>query len=511
MEALKNAAAQAQRVWQQSSRGNQIAIVLLAMASIGAVAGVGIWSSQPQYVPLASGLTFAESRQLGASLEGAGIEFKLNYDGSVVSVPTADFDEAIKAAGDKIPDQYGAEPPTGGSFGELPGDARERRLREKAQRLARSIAVAPAIKHADVHISNNEAGPFVSMGNESASAAVILTIAKGHSVGRNQADNIAHMIANSLKGVSIEDVSVTDQNQRNLRAGGGISDEKLSQQLEYVSRLEARARDKIESQLTQFLGQDKAIVSVTKVVDFKELEIVNKTYDPDGKVLLDEDTMSESGTSLTLGGRTGVPANTGAGTRTNKASPSKRETAKNSYLVPETIETTSSAPGVVQRMTIAATVDLSGLKDESGKPRFTTDDIKELIKGAVAFDESRNDVIQVIDAPLATVEAEPTEATPAGGLDSYTGLLQNLSLGLASILAFVFGFMTLKRFKPIAVPAPTAATVRKDQLVGEISAKAEDDPEAVSRIVAAWLNEPAPGGTTAAGPAEAGEAARAAA
>ncbi len=510
MEALRNAAAQAQRIWRQSSRGNQIAIVLLALASIAAVVGVGIWSTQPQYHPLVDGLSPSEAGEIVSRLEGSGISYELNYNGSVVSVPKADLGKARIAAGDRLPERFADDTSVGGSLIETPDDGRERRLREKARQLERTIALSSAIEHARVHISHNESGPFVPMGEESASASVVLSVTKGQGVGRGQADNIARTIAHGVKGVSIENVSVTDTNGRDLRDGGGLGNEKLAEQLAYVRQVENLAKFKAEQQLLPILGPDKVIVNVSAVVDFQTLETKITTYDADGKVIQDEDTLTESGTSVTPGGRTGVAANTGAASRNNKSLPSKRETTKNTYKVPETTETITAAPGVVKRMTIAATVDLSGLKDEAGKPKLSIDAIKELIKSATGFDESRDDMIQVVEAPLATTEPDTTTEAPIGGLDSYTGLLQNLSLGLASVVAFVFGFMTLKRIKPISVPAPTAAAIRKEQLVSEISAKADDDPEAVSRIVAAWLNEPAPGGTTAS-PADTGDDIRAAA
>lgn len=509
MEALRNAAAQAQRIWQQSSRGNQIAIVLLAMASIAAVGGVGIWSSQPQYVPVASGLTTVESGEIGALLEGASIQFQPNYNGSVVSVPKADLAEALRVIGDKMPGAVPSDTLVGGSILETPGDQVERHQRQTERRLANTIARSPAIDEARVHISHSETGPFLDLSDEPAKASVTLTIAKGYSVDRGDAESIAKIVAHGAKNVSIENVTVIDAvTMRNLLSSGGLSDQKLAEQLAYRDRIE-RDIEFSAARPLQFLGPGKVIISATADIDFQEQRSESESIDPDTKVLLKERTESESGTGTSAGGRTGLQANAGA-TRAGSTDPYKKESSESEFDFAKTRETITAARGRIRRISIAATVDLSAAKDQAGQPLLTIDAVKDHIIKAAGLDEARGDTISVLDAPLVVAEAEPVEEVPSGGLDSYTGLLQNLSLGLASILAFVFGFMTLRRFKPISVPAPTAASIRKDQLVGEISAKAQDDPDAVSRIVAAWLNEPAPGGPTAATD-ETGEAARAAA
>jgi flagellar biosynthesis/type III secretory pathway M-ring protein FliF/YscJ len=69
-------------------------------------------------------------------------------------------------------------------------------------------------------------------------------------------------------------------------------------------------------------------------------------------------------------------------------------------------------------------------------------------------------------------------------------MFQVVSLGLASVVAFVLGFMTLRRMKPITLKSEAAADARREQLLANISNQAANDPETVSRIVAAWLNEP---------------------
>jgi flagellar M-ring protein FliF len=498
METIKNALSQAQRVWERSSRGNKIATVALVLVSTAAILGVGIWSMQPQYVPLASNLGPTEAAAIVTRLESEGIPRQLNYNGSGIMVPKSQLSAARVAVGDLIPD--GLSEPEYASPGpfDSPEQQRAMALRNAERRLQATIRQMQGIKNATVHISKPENELFVREEGDTR-ASVVLDLDRSRSFSRAQGQTVVQLVSHAIEGLSPESVSVTTTRGENLIGEGGSIDATVRAQLEYTKRVEAHYAAQAESMLARMLGPNKGMVRVTAEIDFKTLEVTDTQIDADGRVVTEEDTDSSTTykTGRTSIGPVGTTPNLAgaAGTRQLAASPDKQEIVKNKYEFPTTVEKLTSAKGTIRRLSVAAVVDLSGLADNASKP--TIDEIKALIQAGTGIDETRTDTIQVVESTLPDLEELNPVAAPAGW-NQYRDMFQVVSLGLASVVAFVLGFMTLRRMKPITLKSEAAADARREQLLANISNQAANDPETVSRIVAAWLNEPLPSSEEAA-------------
>lgn len=489
METLKNTLTQIRRVWERSSRGNRVATVVLGLASLAAVLGVGVWSLQPQFVPLATSLAPRDLADVISRLESENIPYQLNHAGTAVSVPKAQWNSARLTVGDALPAEHSRPSFEEGSPLDSPGMSREKLLRNKEMSLETTIGSMHSIKHATVHISQQHQDPFMRPSDKTR-ASVVLEFERGRSFSAEQAESIVQMVSHAIEGLSPENVSVTSTRGDNLIAHRSGIDSIVERQFEYRRRIEAYLASKAESMLSRMFGLDKAIVRVTADIDFRKLTTTQTTYDPDGRVVSKEttETKSRSHTTRAPIGPAGTSSNLGK-LRAPGSGPGleKEETLDAEYKVPQTVEELITEPGAIKRMTVAATVDLSSAGEGA---QVTIEQIEALIQVATGFDETRADSIKVIEASLPSPEPLIQEPDWWG---EYRDVVQVVSLGVASLVAVVLGFLTLRRIKPITVAGDEAGgAARRARLLAEIANRANQDPDTVSRIVAAWMDEPTP-------------------
>lgn len=501
METIKKTLTQVRDIWDRSGRGNRIAMVALVLFSLAAITGVGIWSSQPQYIPLAVGLTPDETAKIVSLIETEGISYQLNHAGSSVSVPKTDWAAARVAVGDAIPNVNAAPNLDPGNPLDSTETLRNLEHRNREIELGAAIQRMHAIQTAQVKISKPRNEIF-QRPEEGTRASVLLDVKQGHFFSHQNAEAIALHIAHSVEGVTADNVSVTSMRGEDLRGTGSGIPSDIQSQLDYQKRVEAYYGSKVHTFLAASLGAHKAIVEVTTALDFEKQEITSKTYDPDGKVAKSEDILSDSQSGQVEGGLVGAAGNFGSNNALLRGGTQKKETAKSEFLVPETTETITKQPGKLLRLNVGVIVDLAGDTDGAdadtdaaatpSRKKLTVAEVEKLVTTCLGIDESRGDQISVVEGPVHNPFAG--DAVPvAGAWDQYRDMFQVVSLGLASLVAVVFGLLTLRRLKPITLPPDTSeAESKRDKLVEEISEEATSHPETISQIVATWLNEPLP-------------------
>ncbi len=121
--------------------------------------------------------------------------------------------------------------------------------------------------------------------------------------------------------------------------------------------------------------------------------------------------------------------------------------------------------------------------------KLTKEQVESIIQQAVGFDETRNDRIEVVIAPLVGL----TDSGPIVPLPPFDWptVLRNASLGTAALTALLLGFLTLRRMKPVVVgqeEEQRSATANPERL-GELLLQARSHPDTVARIIGAWMGE----------------------
>jgi flagellar M-ring protein FliF len=485
-------------LWNRWTLGQRVGFSAAAVACIGAVVGTLIWASQPDYVIIASQLKPSEAAEIVGLLETEKIGYKLNYSSSAVSVARSDMSKARLA----LKDQLGADgtdklaPEAGFPF-PSPRDEDERHRHSLETQIEKAIKRIRGIRSATVQISRPAQTPFAA--DQSPVTAAVVVDFQESAVSSATAQTVIALVANSVPGLTSDQVVLTDTLGRQLGKTSGAENE-LTMQMEYRQRLEADLVQKAQSQLDSIDGV-RSDVRVTAEIDFDKGSVFDVTFDPEGRAKTSETIRSEKQGGIPAppvgppGTATNIPpdANRQASGNEHKSEEidSKWETSQKNK---ETIHT----PGKLIRLTVSAIVDVrppSGTSTDPAAPQASgsqlqQEQLEKIIKAAVGFDLERNDEIQVVLAPLAPVVPE-TPVLTGFVWENWQPLLQSVSLGLAATLVFLIGMMLMKRMKPIVItetvgPGIPLADARR---LAAISEQAKANPDVVATILSAWLNE----------------------
>jgi len=502
MDFLNKLTSQLQALWSRWSAGQRVAIMAALVLSIVTIGSVGFWATRPEYVVLTDRLSPQQAAEVVSVLESEKIGYRLNYAGSAVSVSKNSLSRARLALKDVI--SVTAQEPAEISEGiwSDPTLYQARMNRQLETRLGRSITQLGSVRGATVHLTPGESSPFIR-NRSPAKASVILDLQPNAMFSATDARSIISLVAHSVENLDAENVSVLDTSGRLLSSTQGLEAD-VTGQLSFRNRVESDLSSKAEAILTQLLGPGRAVVRVTAEIDFTDTQTREIKYDPEAKVKVSETIHSESssGGSKQAKGPVGLPPEqidklafkSGAGS----SGPSmKVESNTTQYENAKTEDTVHRVPGRISRLTVAAVVQLQDEAAADGKAvaqaAVTTEQIEKIIKQAVGFDSARMDEIEVVAAPLVGNLNLLQPVVPPSTWDKYAPLAQNLSLGMAALVALILGTLVIRRMKPIVVETEGQELLPADVVlrVADLSEQALENPEAVASVVRAWLAEPA--------------------
>jgi flagellar M-ring protein FliF len=220
--------------------------------------------------------------------------------------------------------------------------------------------------------------------------------------------------------------------------------------------LEARFARTMEADLnallTRTLGPGKGEVSVTADLNADQTKRDKVTYEKKG-VPLERQTETERlrGGGRTTGGTAGTGANIpqyaqnggGGGADSNY----QRETENVKMGVGKTVDSTTVAPGAVNKLNIALLVDQT-------VPAEVFTSLQEAVSSAAGIDTARGDTMQAAQVPFAKVEAPKAGPVPT----SLLGPLKWVGLGFAALLFLFFMSRALKKREGEAIAAPAWLT-----------------------------------------------------
>lgn len=502
MNFIQNLFLQFQTQWNRYTTGQRVGVASVTVLTFVFVLGIGWWSSRPQYILLADNLSPSKMGELKSALDAKGIPNRMNFDGSGIQVPSSRWNEARVAGSEHLDDSSTGSPSfaSNGSILSDPLEGAQRVRSAKEQSLEHSLMRFNAIEWADVQIAQPEWTPFLSERNPT-TASVVLGIRQGKVFTAEHASTVVAMVARAVDGLSSDNITVTSLDGRVLH-GPATEEAAIEKNLSYRRRLEADLAAKAEIMLSEMLGDNKAIVRVSADVDFTETTREDTIYDPDGKVKVNEIIQSSKSTSPP--DASGI-AGTASNTLPNQVAPGgnapvfNNEKTDTTYANAKTIDTVRMAAGKITRLTVAAIVDVKEDTQDEGAadpataaapPNIDQTKILAVVKNAVGFDETRGDEIEVLFAPLTGTRVSDV---PLGGpslWERISGIIANASLGIAAIVALILGLRVANNIRPISTrDTASSEQASRAQLLNELSEQAKNNPELVSNILSAWLNE----------------------
>ena len=520
---------------------------VLLSAGIAAVIAVmavfWIWSQSPKYKVVFSNFNDKDGGAIVAVLEQQNIPYKLADGGASILVP-ADlaYQTRLKLAAMGLPrgGNVGFELLENQKFGVSQFVEQVNFQRALEGELERSIQSISGVDGARVHLAIPKSTVFVRDAQKP-TASVLVKLMQGRTLDQHQVGAIAHLISSSVPNLSLANVDIVDQNGNLLSdASKGGSKTLDANQLKYVENLQKNIVSRVQAIISPILGEKNVRAEANVEIDFSNTEEANEIYKPNQKPevavirsLQTNESIVPQGSSN--GGVPGAltnqppangtaPLNTtnnaapggaaaGAGAGANSAAAqSAMSTQRNSitnYEIDKTISFTQKSMGGVKRLSVAVVVNNKTDVDDEGKPttRPLNDaekqQIIDLAKQAMGFNEARGDSISVVNTPFTPVKEADVSDLPVWKDPVYIEMAKNIGqLVLGLIVLFI---MYRKAIKPMLANllAPDEAPVIDDGLdengrpipkltpyqkdLKTIQALAKENPKVVADVVAGWV------------------------
>lgn len=284
--------------------------------------------------------------------------------------------------------------------------------------LARAIERIDGVQHATVLLAIPKDNVFAREKSRP-SAAVVVTLKPNAYLTPENVNTIRMTVAASVHNLLQKDVSVTDQNGRQLSAEvkADTAESKIQREFELRTMREAQYRDKLDAILAPMLGLGNYSAEVDVTLDTTVQEETSQLYNPDSQAVRSE-TLKEQAGGEDKTNPYGVPGSlsnqppanaaipqqlkNGTATASNSSSNRKesREAVRN-YEVDTTMRHTISPTNVVQRLTVSVAVDYVRSLDKDGYVTYTPrsqedlNKIADLVRGGLGLNDARGDFVKV--------------------------------------------------------------------------------------------------------------------
>ncbi len=457
----------------------------MMLGLVGAAALAWSTLSTPTQKTLFTGLADADKAAVMQSLEQANIGAHVDDGTGAITVDEEAYSRArMLLASQGLPKQA---PGGYAILDQLPmGVSRavegERLRQARETELARSIQDIDAVIEARVHLATPEASVFVR-DNAAPSASVIVKLAAGRSLSDAQVSSIINLVASSVPGMKPDAVTIVDQAGALLTkpggrdAAGALGDERI----DFQRRVEDKYRQQLTQLLTPLLGNGNFSAEVQADVNLDETQATRESYEKQGA--LRAETGQWTGNQKDGGGPGGIP-----GALSNTAPPAsmlqvptpavgasggpqpvaggpapdankQSDAYQRAYDLGREVSVTRAAPGSVKRLSVAVVLR----EPEKGRrTQMEINQITDLVKSAVGFDQQRQDNVTVISRQFAGTPTDMADSAPWYDNSWLPMLARNLTAILIALLVLFLGVRPLAKAlmkkRDEATEAPRLAT-----------------------------------------------------
>lgn len=389
-----------------------IAIAVLAAIIVGAII-ITVWLNRKDYVVLYTDVTEEETTEILAKLQEMNVQYTSDGSGNI-KVPTdvADTTRA-KLAQEGYPKSGFTYDVFTNNAGGMSTDMEKQtyKLYELQNRIGATVRLFDGVKDAKVTIALGEESKYVLSDSEDdsddSSASVVVMMKDGGSPTSKQAVGIQRLVAQSVPGMKLENVTVLDGNGVIVSdsADGSSSG---SEGQEIARLIETQLAQKVVHVLEPFYGEDNIRVSAKGTVNMEKIIRESTTYTTPEKIdeedktgILNKDTGSREsgGDAAGANGVVGTETNSDISQYTANANQNGNgytsESWTRDYLVNQIKEQGEIDTGVLQDVTVSVAINGRTLGD------LTTNKLQELVGNAVGIaPEDRIDKIAIANAPF---------------------------------------------------------------------------------------------------------------
>jgi flagellar M-ring protein FliF len=354
-------------LWRELGLNQRVSLIVAALAVAGVVTGLVIWSRQPDYQLLYGRLAEKDAAAIVSALQAQGIKHKVMGGGGTIYVPADQVHRLrMELAGKGLPggEGVGFEIFDKGQFGLSDFVQRTNYNRAIQGELARTIAQLDGVASARVMIVQPENRLLLTDQGIKPTASVFIEV--NGRIETEAVNSIRHLVANSVQGLSPDEVAVVDQRGRVLSAN--LKEDPLlgsaSSLIRYRQQVEDYFVAKIEGMLTPVLGPGQAVVRVSAEIDNETATLVEERFDPESAVIRSQTNTEDtnSSTESKRGGTVGVTGNTppapgatapAAEDRPNVTNAQNRKNQTVSYEINRITSNVKRNPGGIKSLTAA--------------------------------------------------------------------------------------------------------------------------------------------------------------
>jgi len=367
---MKNFTSSLLELWKQFGINQRVSLVVTALAVIGGLTAVALWSQRPDYQLLYARMGEKDAASVIGYLQAQNIPHQVSAGGTAVQVPSnLVYKLRMDLAAKGLPsgEGVGFEIFDKGQFGLSDFVQRTNYLRALQGELARTITQLQGVQSARVMIVQPENRLLLTDQGVKPTASVFVDVGGGR-LEADQVNSIRHLVANAVQGLQVDQVAVVDNR-------GHVLSEELRQdptlgsatsQMRYRQQVEDYFSKKVESMLASVIGPGNAVVRVSAEIETESIVSTQDKYDPEGQVVrsqtVSEDT-NNSSESRATGGAVGVSANVPekAGSAVEAAKPvsnteQKRTNRTTAYEINHVTTNTTRNPGTVKNLTASVLI-----------------------------------------------------------------------------------------------------------------------------------------------------------
>ena len=488
---MKNFAQSLVDLWKQLGLNQRVSLVVAALAVIGGLVGVVLWSQRPDYQLLFGRLGEKDAAAVISYLESQNVPHEVTAGGSAVLVPASQvYKLRMDLAGKGLPngDGVGFEIFDKGQFGLSDFVQRTNYMRALQGELARTIVQLQGVRSARVMIVQPENRLLLTEQGIKSTASVFVDIGNSR-FEPDQVDSIRHLVANAVQGLDPNEVTVVD-NRGHVLSAELQQDPTLgtaSSQMRYRQQIEDYFSKKVETMLASVIGPGNAVVRVSAEIDTEATTLTEEKYDPEGQVIrtqtVTEDTNNTVENRSAAGGPVGVSANvpdkagTAAAAAAAKPASTSEQSRKNhttTYEINRTTTNITRNPGTVKNLTAAvfiaarsapapAAVPKGGTPAaEQPAPKRTPEELnalRQIVINALGLKpapgQSLDSLVSIQEVPFQAAETVPAQMEAIqseGRLQGWIDVIRRWSAVAAAAAVLLVFFRALSRQKPEPVP-----------------------------------------------------------
>ena len=500
--------------WGSLSRQRKILLGVVSFLVVFGVSTAIFLLTRPTYVPLAQNVTLDEAAAITAKLDELGIAWKEENDTSVILVAKENLSNAKMSltveGGLSKQDFTWTQAFATNSFTMTTEDKNKMFLLAQANALAESIKTLENIDDAVVNLYIPNDSTFLVNDMLESKASVIIKIKQGKSLSEAEVNGIVMILANSVKGLERDFITIVDSTGKELTKPAGDSWEiDVNNQLEMQISVEERLNNKLTDFLTTMYGRNNVKVMSSVELNFDTEETVSKAFSPpvEGEVTGMIRSMTEITERVADTGAEGAPGTDSNGQATNYSETSSGNSGYSkasktvNYEMNEIVNQLSKAKGTVETITVAVILNQSVLENETLTEDHSAT-LKQLISASAGLD-TRVVEITAMAFPDETANYEVFSNTGDGSVMGIPIWVFFLVAGLiiAGIVAFVL--VRRRRAREEAERLEQERLAQEAKELEEIQSGYEDksspkyqiekfidtNPESVALLLKSWLHD----------------------